>query len=84
MIIFCDTVSLMKNVRDALLRAVVATIIYGIFTNPVLDHLLIKVGNNSEWYHLSRVWLDYLAFFVPVFIGMVIYNFIATRPHKEH
>jgi hypothetical protein len=64
----------MKNICDAFFRAAIATVIWGILTYPLL-----KVG---RYFDTDRLY-SFLAFFIPVFISMVIYNFTIDRLRKE-
>lgn len=73
-------IRVMKKVKDALLRAVVATVVFGILTAPVLNHFLIRAGSYSRW---TLLLFNYIAFFIPVFIGMLMYDFILPRFYKE-
>jgi Zn-dependent protease with chaperone function len=73
-------IKVMKRGQDAFLRAIVATVVFGILTAPVLNHFLIRVGSYSRW---ALLLFNYIAFFIPVFIGMLIYDFIIAKLHKE-
>ena len=64
----------MKNIRDAFLRTVLATVLYGIMAYP-----FIKVGTRT----IQHWFFDILIVFVPVLVGMLIYNLTTAWFHKE-
>jgi hypothetical protein len=65
----------MKNLRDAFLRTVAATVVWEVLTYP----FVLRVGS-----HFWRNQLyDLLAFFMPVFISMILYNLTIARFCKK-